>query len=79
MFQEGPSKKGGQPTARLSAVRANLKSRSGLANICAYRDTSGLFTEEAVSEKLTTAHSFLQGDPSGLSKPIVDIDVKVAF
>ena len=51
-LEEGPSKRGGmQPSGRLSAVRANLKSRSGLANICAYRDTSGLFTEEAVSER----------------------------
>ena len=29
--------------------------------------------------QLTFINSLVQGDPSGLSKPIVDIDLKVAF
>ena len=63
-FQEGPSKRGGQPSGRLSAVRANLKSRSGLANICAYRDTSGLFTEEAPENDCSS-----QKGPTSESRP----------
>ena len=34
---------------RLNVMKANLKSRSQLVNICAYEDKSGLFTTEKVS------------------------------
>jgi hypothetical protein len=33
---------------QLSVIKANLKSRSQLINICAYKDVSGLFTEDMV-------------------------------
>ncbi len=37
------------PAAKLSAVKANLKGKSQIDNICAYQDLSGLFTEDLVS------------------------------
>ena len=54
MLQEVAAKRGAPSSVNLSAIHANLRSRSALANICAYKDTSGLFTEETVSTGGTT-------------------------
>ena len=51
MLQEVAAKRGAPSSVNLSAIHANLRSRSALANICAYRDTSGLFTEETLENE----------------------------
>ena len=40
---------------QMSVVKANLRSKSKLVTICAYKDTSGLFTKETVSKITNSA------------------------
>lgn len=60
---------------KLSVLKANLKSRSKLLNICAYKDVSGLFTTEApetVDESGATVQVSSTSIPS--APPIPDIE-----